>query len=152
MGITVAEVYELRQKLDALPEQDAAEREVSKQDAVALMARQVRQLQQRGYSMDAVAQFISSHGLQISTHALRSYLSRAQRTTASKRTAKSRTSQVQLMDKQQNISIKEKSPFEEPSVKEVKPSRVTTDTAKSTSSSTTPHSSSFTPREDSEIL
>jgi hypothetical protein len=149
MSITMAEIEQLRQKLDELPEQDAAEREVSKREAIALMAAQVRQLRQRGYSMDAVAQFISSNGLKISTQTLKSYLSRARRTTVSKRVNKSRTDQVQLMDKKQTASIKEKRPPDAPSIKEaVKPSMVVL----STVSNTTLRSSSFTPREDSEIL
>ena len=79
MRITVAQVDDLRRKLDEIPPQNSAKREVSKQEAIALMADQVAKLQQRGYAMDEIAHFLSSNGLAMSVQTLKSYLSRARR-------------------------------------------------------------------------
>jgi hypothetical protein len=88
MRITVAQVDDLRRKLEELPPQESAKREVSKQEAVALMADQVAKLQQRGYAMDEIANFLTANGLPVSVQTLKSYLSRARRTGRTKQRRK----------------------------------------------------------------
>jgi hypothetical protein len=137
MRITLNEVDALCKKLDALPDPNTAEREVSKQEAVALMANQVRQLQARGYSMEAVAQFINSQGLKISVQTLKSYLSRARRT----KTNKPRRKKTQPVDAAKDEKRKPESPS---MTRELKPSK----NRIMDKNQNEIRSSGFTPRED----
>jgi hypothetical protein len=137
MRITLNDVEVLCKKLNELPAPDAAEHEVSKQEAVALMADQVRQLQARGYSMQAVAQFINSQGLKISVQTLKSYLSRARRVKTSKpRHPKTRHADASGGEK--------RTPDNPPMTSGVKASKNCTLDKKQNET----RSSSFTPRED----
>jgi len=146
MRITVAQVEDLRRKLEELPPQNTEKREVSKQEAVALMADQVAQLQQRGYAMDEIAHFLTNNGLPMSVQTLKSYLSRARRTGRSKQRRKV-------------VRVKEALPVSPPS--EMKStsrngrrqlsSEAQVDSAKN-GSSTGVRSSGFVPREDSPII
>ena len=77
MPITIATIDSLRRKRDELPPQDNVKREVSQQEAVALLAEQVSALQGRGYAIDEIASLLSSNGLPVSVPTLKSYLSRA---------------------------------------------------------------------------
>lgn len=89
MRITIATIDELRRKLDELPPQDSVKREVSKQEAVALLSDQVKALQARGYTIDEIAGLLTTGGLPLSVATLKSYLTRA-RTPSRKAGAKPR--------------------------------------------------------------
>jgi len=77
MPITIATVDNLRRKLDELPPQENVKHEVSKQEAVSLLADEITALQARGYAIDEIAQLLSNNGLPLSVATLKSYLSRA---------------------------------------------------------------------------
>jgi hypothetical protein len=146
MRITVAQIEDLRRKLEQLPPQHSAKREVTKREAVALMADQVTKLQQRGYAMDDIANFLSTNGLAMSVQTLKSYLSRARHTAQTKQRPKPRppkeppTSRPPLQPKAPSMNGKRKLPREAQG-----------DNAKN-GSSTGVRSSGFVPREDSPII
>lgn len=84
MGYKVAQIDELQKKLQELPEVNDIEREVTKQEAIRRMADTISQLQARGYSMEKIAEILTTSGLQISVPTLKSYLTRAKRMTRDK--------------------------------------------------------------------
>ncbi|MCC7005963.1 MAG: hypothetical protein IT497_04890 [Ottowia sp.] len=77
MGYKVAQIEELRKKISELPELDISEREVTKQEAVKLLAKEVSQLQKRGYSLTMIAEFMTRNGMEISVQTLKTYLTRS---------------------------------------------------------------------------
>jgi len=88
MGIKVAQVEELRQKLLELPEVDDVEREVNKLEAVRRMADAVSLLKKRGYSMEKIAEILTNGGLEISAQTLKSYLTKAKSKSRTKKRLK----------------------------------------------------------------
>jgi hypothetical protein len=146
MRITVAQVEDLRRKLEQLPPQNSAKREVTKREAVALMADQVTKLQQRGYAMDEIADFLSTNGLTMSVQTLKSYLSRARHKAQAKQHHKpgpakeASPSRPPLQPKAPSTNGKRQLPRE-----------AQANNAKN-GSSTGVRSSGFVPREDSPII
>jgi hypothetical protein len=76
MAITAAKIEEIRQKLLGLQQIDDSEREVTKQDAIRILARAIAQVQRRGHSINKVADLLTELGLDISVSTLKSYLSK----------------------------------------------------------------------------
>ena len=84
MGYKIAQIEELQKKLDSLPEVDDVEREITKQEAVRRMADSIAALQSRGYSMEKIAEIMTTEGMEISVQTLKSYLTRAKRPSRAK--------------------------------------------------------------------
>src|SRR4051794_24223701 len=84
MGYKVARIDELQKKLQELPEVNDVEREVTKQEAIRRMADTISLLQERGYGMDKIAEILTTEGLTISVSTLKSYLTRAKKTSRAK--------------------------------------------------------------------
>jgi hypothetical protein len=79
MGYLLARIEELRAELAALPETDANKREVSKQEAVKLLARTIFALQRNGYTIGTIARLLSEKGLAITAPTLGNYVRRLRR-------------------------------------------------------------------------
>lgn len=77
MAITKESVESLRSKLDAMPENDSPNRELSKFEAVRLLAASVKTLREKGYSYDEVAKMLAENGVPLTGSTLRSYLTKA---------------------------------------------------------------------------
>jgi hypothetical protein len=77
MAITIDDIEALRRKLAELPRHQA--REVSKQDAIALLATELGSARRRGYSPDELAQLLSEQGVAINAATLRGYLRKNRR-------------------------------------------------------------------------
>jgi uncharacterized protein YpbB len=69
------QIEQLTQKLVALPANH--NRDVSRREAVQLMARAIRGAQDKGYTLEQVASELSSGGFTISSSSLKSYLAAA---------------------------------------------------------------------------
>lgn len=80
MRYKVAQITALKQKLSELPAVDDSRREVSKREAIKLIADDVRKLRKRGYSMESIANILADNGLQISMQTLKSYVAKSRRT------------------------------------------------------------------------
>jgi hypothetical protein len=74
MAITIVDIEALRRKLAELPRHQA--REVSKQEAITLLATELGSARRRGYSPDELAQLLSEQGIAINAATLRGYLRR----------------------------------------------------------------------------
>jgi hypothetical protein len=77
MAITIDDVEALRRRLAELPRNQP--REVSKQEAIALLATELGAARRRGYSPDQLAQLLSEQGVAINTATLRGYLRKTRR-------------------------------------------------------------------------
>lgn len=77
MAITLDDIEALRRKLAELPRHQA--REVSKQEAIALLATELGSARRRGYSPEDLAQLLSEQGVAINAATLRGYLRKNRR-------------------------------------------------------------------------
>jgi hypothetical protein len=89
MDYTVETANRLAEELRAIPPKDPAKRKLDKQGFVRLLAQEIIALQQRGYTIEEVAESLRGRGLDITTPTLRNYLQRAKHET--KERSKTRT-------------------------------------------------------------
>ena len=79
MGHTLEDAERIAQSLRALPAMDSSKRTLTKQAMIKRLAREIASLQQRGYSIEQVADSLRGNGLDISTPTLKSYLHRSKK-------------------------------------------------------------------------
>ncbi len=88
MGYTVAQVEEIASKLRALPAIEPPPKDLTKSDVVKMLAKEIKSLQKRGYSLEQIASSLKGEGLDISTPTLKSYIQKAKAPTKPKPTGK----------------------------------------------------------------
>ena len=76
MEYTVENAHRLGAALRALPAKDPAKLKLDKQGMVKLVVDEIAALQQRGYTLEEIAQGMVTEGLEITTPTLKSYLQR----------------------------------------------------------------------------
>lgn len=76
MAIKLETIETLRAKIKDAPEVSKEKRNVSKQEAIRELKRDIESMQKRGYTIDDIAKFFTEAGLQITTPTLKSYLQR----------------------------------------------------------------------------
>jgi hypothetical protein len=81
--IPVVSIEELQRSLDALPEH--RDEEVTKTQAIRMLAPQIHAMQSKGYTMSAIAAMLSDRGIAVTAVALKSYLSHNKERAAVKR-------------------------------------------------------------------
>ncbi len=74
MSVTIDDIEALRRVLTELPRHQP--KEVSKQDAIALLASELGAARRRGYTPDELARIFSERGVDINAATLRTYLRR----------------------------------------------------------------------------
>ena len=84
MGYTVAQVEEIANKLRALPTIEPPPKDLTKSDVVKMLAKEIKSLQKRGYSLEQIASSLKGEGLDISTPTLKSYMQKAKAPTKPK--------------------------------------------------------------------
>jgi hypothetical protein len=77
MDYTVESANRLAAELRAIPPKNPAQRRLDKQGMVRLLAEEIIALQQRGYTIEDVAESLRGRGLDITTPTLKNYLQRA---------------------------------------------------------------------------
>lgn len=77
MGYTVEQVEEIASKLRALPAIEPPPKDLTKSDVVKMLAKEIKSLQKRGYSLEQIASSLKGEGLDISTPTLKSYMQKA---------------------------------------------------------------------------
>ena len=88
MGYTAAQVEEIASKLRELPTIEPPPKDLTKQEVVKMLAKEIKSLQKRGYSLEQIASSLKGEGLDISTPTLKSYLQKAKTPTKPKATGK----------------------------------------------------------------
>lgn len=76
MTMKVRDVEALGATLKELPAVDQGERELTKMEAVKLLAPRIRELRKKGYSMERIAEKLTEGGFAINSSTLASYLAR----------------------------------------------------------------------------
>jgi hypothetical protein len=79
MDYTVEQVDQVGEGLLALPAVEPSKRKLDKQAAIAWLKDKIATVQQRGYTLEQIAQSMSGLGIQITTPTLKSYLQRARK-------------------------------------------------------------------------
>lgn len=74
MGYTVAQVEEIASKLRTLPTIEPPPKDLTKSDVVKMLAKEIKSLQKRGYSLEQISNSLKGEGLDISTPTLKSYM------------------------------------------------------------------------------
>jgi hypothetical protein len=74
MGYTVAQVEEIAGKLRALPTIEQPPKDLTKSDVIKMLAKEIKSLQKRGYSLEQISSSLKGEGLDISTPTLKSYM------------------------------------------------------------------------------
>jgi hypothetical protein len=77
MEYTLESTQRLAEELRAIPPKDPAKRRLDKQEVVRELAQEIVALQQRGYTIEEVAESLRGRGLEITTPTLKNYLQRA---------------------------------------------------------------------------
>ena len=91
IGYTVESANWLIAELRAIPAKDPAKRKLDKQRMVSLLAGEVVALQQRGYTIEEVAEGLRGRGFAITTPTLKNYLQRAKSKTEKRSKGGART-------------------------------------------------------------
>jgi hypothetical protein len=76
MGYTAAQVKEIAVKLRAMPVVEQPPKDLTKQEVVKMLAKEIKSLQNKGYTLEQIATSLKGEGLDISTPTLKSYLQR----------------------------------------------------------------------------
>jgi hypothetical protein len=96
MGYTVEKIESVAEKFRNLPPApENKKREVSKQEIVKMLANEISGLQERGYTIEQIAELMRGEGLDFATPVLRSYL---QRTKQKRRTKKAKGNKAKLVE------------------------------------------------------
>jgi len=85
MEYTIETARRLAEELRAIPAKDPAQRRLDKQAMVKELAEELIALQQRGYTIEEVAESLRGRGFEITTPTLKNYLQRAKSTAAKSR-------------------------------------------------------------------
>jgi len=85
MRYTTEQVEQIAQKLRELPAVEKPRKQLSKQEAVRMLAREIASLQRRGYTLEQISEILRGEGLEITSATLRIYLQRAKQTTGRRR-------------------------------------------------------------------
>jgi DNA-binding transcriptional MerR regulator len=75
---TIEKIEAIAEKFRNMPPPEPEKRLCSKQEAVAMLSKEIQTLQKRGYTLDQIAAALRGDGLEITTPTLKSYLQRAQ--------------------------------------------------------------------------
>ena len=81
----VEQLESIAAKLRAMPPAEKKPKEHTKQEAIKILAREIKAMQARGYSLEAISATLRGEGIAITTPTLKSYL---QRTKPVKKTKK----------------------------------------------------------------
>ena len=85
MDYTLETARHLAEELRAIPAKDPSQRRLDKQAMVRELAQEIIALQQRGYTIEEVAESLRGRGFEITTPTLKNYLQRAKRAGAKPR-------------------------------------------------------------------
>src|SRR5471030_2285897 len=78
MGVTIEQVEAIAARLRTLPPIENKKQVVSKQESIRMLTGEIAALRERGYTLEQVAELLTSNHLQIGAPTLKSYLQRSQ--------------------------------------------------------------------------
>ncbi|AXQ50979.1 hypothetical protein DZC31_30150 (plasmid) [Stenotrophomonas rhizophila] len=93
MKITIETIENLQKSLKDLPVVEDKKREVSKPEAVKMLAADVAEMQKKGYTIEMIAEILTNSGLEMKPSTLKSYLTRAKAPSGTRKRGTKKTSQ-----------------------------------------------------------
>jgi hypothetical protein len=108
MEYTVESARRLAEELRAIPPKDPTQRRLDKQGMVRELAAEIVALQERGYTIEEVAESLRGRGFEITTPTLKNYLQRAKSTGA--RAGKARRPAARLQPRSLPRASRDKAP------------------------------------------
>lgn len=106
---TLAEVQKIKAAMQKLPDVEPEERELSNQEAVSHMKDEITTLREKGYTWDAIAEFLVEQGIGIKPTTLKSYARRAAAGTSTARKPRARKRAASTVSKPAATTV-EKAP------------------------------------------
>lgn len=86
MKFNIEKIQEVAKKLDAMPRLEKAPKELSKQETVKALSKNIESLQKRGYGLEQIGDILRAEGIEVANTTLKSYLLKAK--PATKKTEK----------------------------------------------------------------
>ena len=77
MKFNVEKIQEVAKKLDAMPRIEKAPKELSKQETIKALAKNIESLQKRGYGLEQIGEILRAEGIEVANTTLKSYLMKA---------------------------------------------------------------------------
>lgn len=77
MALTIEKIEKIAEKLRSMPAVENKQRQASNQEAIKLLAKDIKGMQQRGYTLEQIADILKNNELAVAAPTLRSYLQRA---------------------------------------------------------------------------
>jgi hypothetical protein len=133
MGYKLEQVEAIASKLRALPAIEPPPKDLTKQEVVKMLAKEIKSLQKRGYTLEQIASSLKGEGLDISTPTLKSYLQKIKSPTKPKATGQELSKTLPASPTSPTLPAAGASPAAE--VAEVAEVKVTGDNKKSHSKS-----------------
>lgn len=118
MGYTVAQVEEIAERLRALPTIEPRPKDLTKSDVVKMLAKEIKSLQKRGYSLEQIANSLKGVGLDISTPTLKSYMNKAKAPTKPKLTEKGNSKTLPTLPEGKPSSVRQVKVAEDNKIKD----------------------------------
>lgn len=138
MGYTLELIEQIAEHMRALPEIEKTKIEKTRPEAVKLLAKEIKELQKKGYTLDQVASIITEKGIEIKTGTLKAYIQRGKDT------------QEETKPKARRGKKKELVQTTLPGTDSEKTDGAAKDTVQSTNKDTQPTAGTFTPKPDRE--
>ena len=82
MKYTIALIEKIQIKLRAMPTVEKREEEISRQESVKLLSKEIADMRKRGYTLEQISRCLNNEGLAVATPTLKSYLQKARSTSA----------------------------------------------------------------------
>lgn len=81
MKYTVEKIEKIQIKLRSMPTVEKDKAEINRRESVKMLAKEIGELQKRGYTLEQIAHLLRDEGLAVATPTLKSYLQRAKSST-----------------------------------------------------------------------
>ena len=85
MKYTLEQIQRIQAKLKIMPVIERKNVELSRQESIRILSKEIAEMQKRGYTMEQIAQCLSGEGLAVATPTLKSYLQKSKRTTSNRK-------------------------------------------------------------------
>lgn len=77
MKFNIEKIQAVAKKLDAMPRVEKAAKELSKQETIKALVKNIESMQKKGYSLDQIGEILRAEGIEVANTTLKSYLLKA---------------------------------------------------------------------------
>ena len=80
MKFNIEKIQAVAKKLDAMPRVEKAPKELSKQETIKALAKNIESMQKKGYTLEQIGEILRAEGIEVANTTLKSYLLKAKPT------------------------------------------------------------------------